>query len=160
MDEERQEPAGLSGPIVVLDPGQRWDPSLDHPILITSPWSFEEGRTTVLLNGSRAPQPVMIRAGVPHRFRFINMTTRRPALRVEMRRDTALVAWRELAKDAAQVPEARRAPRPAVHQLSVGETFDVELTPETAGDMRIDVRLGGNVSEHPLFATLPLRVVP
>lgn len=158
VDEERQEPAGLAGPIIVLEPGEPWDPSADHAVLITSPWNWDDGRTAVLLNGSRTPAALTIRAGTRQRFRIINMTTRRPALRVELRRDTTLLTWREIAKDAVEVPDARRATRQAARQISVGETFDVELTPDTEGDLRLDVRLGGRVTEHPLFATLPIHV--
>lgn len=160
VDEERQEPAGLAGPIIVLEPGETWDPSADHAVMITSPWSWDEGRNAVLLNGSKAPAALTIRAGTRQRFRIINMTTRRPALRVELRRDTTLAIWRELAKDAVELPEARRAPRQAVRQISVGETFDFEIIPDTAGELRLDVRLGGKVTEHPLFATLPIHVQP
>lgn len=161
VDEVRQEPAGLAGAIVVLEPGQAFDPATDHPVLITSPSSFEEGRTVVLLNGSAAPAPLVLRAGVPHRFRFVNMTTRRPALWVQLRRDTALVSWRPLAQDGADLPDARRAPGPAfLHNLSIGQTFDFEVVPDAPGELRLEVRSGGvNVPVHPLLATLPIRVV-
>jgi FtsP/CotA-like multicopper oxidase with cupredoxin domain len=158
VDELRQEPAGLAGPIVVLNPGERWDPSTDHPVMITSPWSWDEGRRAVLVNGTSAPAPLVLRADVAHRFRVINMTTRRPALRVELRRDSTLLAWRELAKDGASLPEPRRRARPAVHQISVGETFDVEVTPDAPGDLRLDVVLGGVATAHPVLGTLPIRV--
>ena len=159
VDELRQEPAGLAGPIIVLAPGARWDPSTDHPVMITSPWSWEQGRRAVLVNGSPTPPPIELRAGVAHRFRIVNMTTRRPALRLELRRDTTLLAWRELAKDGNDFSEARRAPRRAMHQISIGETFDVEITPDTPGNLRLEVRLGSALPEHPVFATLPLKVV-
>ena len=159
VDEERQEPAGLAGALIVLDHRETWDPTRDHPVLITSPWSWEEGRTSVLVNGDATPPPLVLRAGVTHRFRIINMTTRRPALRLELRRDTTLLAWRELAKDGADLPAARRVGRPAVHQISIGETYDVEITPELVGDEQLEVILGGKISTHPVLATLPIRVV-
>jgi len=161
VDEERQEPAGLAGPIIVLPPGAHWDTATDHPVLITSPWDFEQQRHSVLVNASAAPSPLVLRAGVPHRLRFINMTLRRPALNVELWRDTTLLTWRELAKDAAEVAAARRAPQAARLPLSIGETVDVEIMPERPGDLRLEVRLGGRptVQVHPLFATLPVRVV-
>lgn len=159
VDEERQQPAGLAGPIIVLVPGERWDPSTDHPILITSPWKWEDGRNAVLVNGSAAPPPLVFRAGVRQRLRIINMTTRRPALRLELRRDSGLFAWRELARDGADFPESRRAARAAVYQISIGQTFDVEIMSDTPGDLHLDVRLGGNLPMHPVFATLPIRIV-
>ncbi len=161
VDEERQEPAGLAGPIVVLEPGQRSDPATDHPVMITSPWSFEEGRTVVLLNGSATPAPLVVHAGVPQRFRFINMTTRRAAIMVELRRDTALATWRPLAHDGADLPDVRRQPQPALlRNIGIGQTFDFEVVPDAPGDLHLDLRAGGvNVPVHPLLATLPIRVV-
>lgn len=87
------------------------------------------------------------------------MTTRRPALRLELRRDSTLLAWRALARDGADLPESRRAARAAIYQISIGQTFDVEISSDTPGDLHLDVRLGGNLPTHPVFATLPIRVV-
>jgi FtsP/CotA-like multicopper oxidase with cupredoxin domain len=161
VDELRQEPAGLAGPIVVLKPGQRWDPSTDHTVMITAPWSYDEGRTAVLLNGSRTPAPLVLHAGVPQRLRFINMTTRRPVITVEIRRDTTLVAWRPLAQDGADLPDARRQPCPAfLRTIGIGQTYDFEVVPDAPGELHLDVRLGGaNLPVHPLLATMPIRVV-
>ncbi len=161
VDEERQEPAGLAGPIVVLEPGQSWDAATDHTVLFTSPYSLEEERTVVLLNGSHTPAPLVLRAGVSHRFRFINMTVRHPAMSVEIRRDTSLVQWRPLAHDGADLPEARRVPRPAfLGNVSVGQTYDFALAPDAPGDYRLEVRLNGpNVPVHTLMVMLPIRVV-
>jgi FtsP/CotA-like multicopper oxidase with cupredoxin domain len=160
VDEERQEPAGLAGPLIVLDSAAAWNPSTDHPVLITSPWSFEEGRTSVLLNGSASPSAIVVRAGVPQRLRVINMTTRRPALRLELRRDTTLLAWQPIAKDGADLPSGRRVERPSSQPISIGETLDVVFTPRAPGDVRLDVVLGGvALTVHPVLASLPIRVV-
>jgi FtsP/CotA-like multicopper oxidase with cupredoxin domain len=159
VEEERQEPAGLAGPLIVLARGARWDPSTDHAVLITSPWSFEEGRTSVLVNGSTAPPPIVMRAGVMQRLRIINMTTRRPALKLDLRRDSALVAWTPLAKDGADLPEPRRIQRAVSAPISIGETLDFTITPETPGDLHLDVVLGGGTAFHPVLASLPIRVV-
>src|SRR5262245_14805085 len=159
VEEERQEPAGLAGPLIVLDRGARWDPSTDHAVLITSPWSFEEGRTSVLVNGNAAPAPIVMRAGVTQRLRIINMTTRRPALRLDLRRDTALIAWTPLAKDGAELPEPRRIQRAVTSQISIGATPDFAITPGTPGELRLDVVLGGNTPVHPVLASLPIRVL-
>ena len=159
VDELRQQPAGLSGPIIVLEPGEKWDSLTDHAVMITSPASFEAGRNAVLVNGSRTAPPLVVRAGVPQRLRIINMTTRRPALRLELRRDTTLLAWRQLEKDGADLPEPRRAPRSAVRLISIGETLDVLFTPDAPGDIRLDVVLGGvALTVHPVLGTLPIHV--
>jgi manganese oxidase len=160
VDEERQEPAGLAGPLIVLDSGAAWNPSTDHPVLVTSPWSFEAGRTSVLLNGSASPKAIVVRAGVQQRLRIINITTRRPALRLELRRDTTLLAWQPVAKDGADLPNARRIERATSQAISIGETLDLVFTPNGPGELRLDVVLGGvALSVHPVLASLPIQVV-
>jgi len=102
----------------------------------------------------------VVRAGVPQRLRLINITTRRPALRLELRRDTTLLAWQPVAKDGADLPSARRVARASAQLISIGETLDLTFTPETPGDLRLDVVLGGvALSVHPVLASLPIRVV-
>jgi manganese oxidase len=115
---------------------------------------------SVMLNGSLTPTPLVLRAGVTHRLRFVNMTLRRPALRVELRRDSTLLAWRTIAKDGADLPAAQQVEGPARHGIAIGETFDVELTPEAPGELRLDVRIGGRLANGPRLAVLPVRVVP
>ncbi len=153
VDELRQQPAGMSGPLIVLEPGQRYDPGTDVPVLITSPPDSADEAHTVLLNGRLAPAPLDVRVGVPHRLRFINITIARPSIRVELRRDTTLLTWRALAKDGRELPAARQLARPARQQISIGETYDFELTPATAGEYRLEVRTGNGV----LIAVMPLR---
>jgi FtsP/CotA-like multicopper oxidase with cupredoxin domain len=158
-NELRQQPAGLAGPIVVLEPGATWDPTTDHTITITSPWSFEDARQSELLNGSATPSPIVMHAGVPQRLRIVGMMLRHPALWLELMRDNTLVPARDLAKDGADLPSWRRVSRAAIRTLSIGETLDMEVTPDAPGDLRLDVRLGGLFGNHPLFATMPIRVL-
>jgi len=153
VDELRQQPAGMSGAIIVLEPGQRYDPVTDIAVLITTPRDSAEQRRTVLLNGRLAPAQVDVRVGVPHRVRFINITIGRPSIRLELRRDTTLLTWRALAKDGRELPAARQVARPARQQISIGETYDFELTPAAAGEYRLEVRTGNGV----LIAVMSLR---
>jgi hypothetical protein len=143
----------MSGPLIVLEPGQRYDPATDIPVLITSPRDSADEARTVLLNGRLAPAPVDVRVGVPHRLRFINITIGRPSIRVELRRDTTLLTWRALAKDGGELPAARQFARPARQQISIGETYDFELTPDAVGEYRLEVRTGNGV----LIAMMSLR---
>ena len=154
VDEPRQQPAGLSGALLVVDEDKPYDPSTDIPVLITTPRSAEVVRRAVVLNGRLEPPPVELRVGVPYRFRLINITIGRPGIRVEVRRDTSLVQWRALAKDGADLPHERQVMMPARQPISIGETFDFELTPSEAVAMRLEVRSGNNA----LLATMPLVV--
>jgi FtsP/CotA-like multicopper oxidase with cupredoxin domain len=140
VDELRQQPAGLAGPLIVQEPGSRYDPAADLTVLITSPADPDARARAVLLNGSLTPTPLTLRAGTPVRVRFINMTTTRPLLRMELRSDSALVGWRVIAKDGAEIPEARRTRKPARQPVSIGETVDVELVPAAPGDQWLEAR--------------------
>ncbi len=158
-DETRQQPAGLAGPLIVVEPGTTYDPSTDRTVLFTTPWSLADQARAIMVNGSLTPTPLVLRAGTTYRLRFINMTTRRPAIRVELRRDSTLLAWRRLAKDGADLPSSRQVAGVARHEISIGETFDIELTPDTVGDMRLDMRIGGRTVNGPILGVLPIRVV-
>jgi FtsP/CotA-like multicopper oxidase with cupredoxin domain len=155
VDEERQQPAGLAGPLLVVEPGQRLDPATDLVVLITSPNDSASDNGGLLVNGRRTPAPLELRAGVPHRLRIINMALRRAGPRVEMRRDGAAVTWRPLAKDGHDLPAERQTERPARQIVSIGETYDMEVTPAAPGDLELGVFFGRSDVR---LATLPVRV--
>jgi len=146
IDETRQQRAGLAGVLLVLEPGKRYDPATDIPILISSPSDDESEAHRVLLNGSLTPPPLDLERGVRYRLRFVNITTGRPGMRVEMRRDSALAMWTPLAKDGADLPASRRVMQPARQRISIGETFDFEVTPSLPGTTRLEMlTVGGTL---------------
>jgi FtsP/CotA-like multicopper oxidase with cupredoxin domain len=154
VDEPRQQPAGLSGALVVVDPDRPYDRATDIPVLITTPRHPEIARRAVLINGAVTPAATELRAGVSHRFRLINITIGRPGIRAEVWRDSTLAQWRAVAKDGADLPEAKRVMGPARQPITIGETYDFELTPQEAGAMRLEIRTGNGV----LLTTMPLMV--
>jgi FtsP/CotA-like multicopper oxidase with cupredoxin domain len=154
VDETRQQLAGLAGPLVVVEPGRPFDPAVDHTILISTPPDSAAELREVLVNGSPAPAPLWMSAGVTQRLRFINMTTRRPGMRVELWRDSALARWRPIAKDGAELPAARQLSRPARTPITIGETMDFEITPAAEDGMRLEFR----GVDGARLATLPVRV--
>ena len=138
VHEMRQQPAGLAGPLIVVDPDRPFDPTTDIPILISSPRQPADEKRSVLLNGMLDPTPLDVRVGVPLRLRFINITTGRPGMRMDLFRDSTLVAWRPVAKDGADLPRGRQIERTARQPISIGETFDFEFTPTAAGEYRLE----------------------
>ena len=106
------------------------------------------------MNGRLPATPIELRAGVPHRFRLINITVGRPSINVLVLRDTSLVQWRSLAKDGAELPDGKKIVGRARQMVSIGETYDFEIVPEKTGEMRLEVRTGNGV----LLATMPLIV--
>jgi FtsP/CotA-like multicopper oxidase with cupredoxin domain len=139
VDESRQQAAGLTGAIVVLRPGERFDPATNIFGVITSPADSATETRAVLLNGSLDPAPIPVRVGVPHRLRLINITMGRPGGRVELRRDTTVIQWRVLARDGADLPAHRQVVERAFRPLSIGQTLDVEITPTSPEPLRLIV---------------------
>ena len=154
VDESVQQLAGLAGPIIVLNSGRAVDSARDHTILITTPPRWEDELRSVLLNGSSSPHAMVMRAGVAHRLRFINMTVRRPGARIQLLRDTTVAIWTPIAKDGADLPVSYRFGRPARATISIGETMDYEFEPTTVGNWRLEVTGANGV----VLATMPITV--
>lgn len=144
-DDVRQLGRGLYAPLIVLEPGERWDPATDHVLMIGG--AFEKGRYVVALNGSTTPRPLELQAGARHRFRVISMTVDEDATlswyASTDTADTALVSWRAIAKDGASLPERMATTRSAKLHLGPGETYDFEITP-LAANTRIEVKSATN----------------
>jgi FtsP/CotA-like multicopper oxidase with cupredoxin domain len=126
LNDIEQLTSGLYGGIVVSDPGAR-DPRRDH--LFVAGWDGEDGDSTGLnrlVNGDRNPAPLELAAGVTQRLRFVNIG---PANGVVYRimQETALVRWRVVAKDGADLPAHQVQASDALYRIAVGETFDAEL---------------------------------
>ncbi len=126
LNDHEQLTSGLYGALLVLEPGERYDPAVDHVYVVG--WDGPGEPIHFLLNGDSVPAPATFRAGRPHRMRFINIG---PAGRVRfsLLRDTTPVAWRALAFDGADLPAALAVVGPAAIVLDVGQTADFELTP-------------------------------
>jgi FtsP/CotA-like multicopper oxidase with cupredoxin domain len=140
-DDMRQLARGLYAPLIVIGPGERWDPATDHVLMIGG--AFENGKYVVALNGSTSPRALELRAGVRHRFRVISMTIDEEAdlswLASADSTDSTRVSWRAIAKDGADLPERMATARPASLHIAPGETYDFEIVPN-AGETRIQVK--------------------
>jgi len=147
IDEGRQQPMGLVGGIIVLAPGQRYDPKTDLLAVISTPADRDTEKRAVLINGALEPAPLHLKVGTSYRLRIINITTARPGLSVALRQDSAIATWRLVARDGADLDEARRVASPANVPLTIGQTVDVEITPRKAGTLRLETRaaVGGGL---------------
>ncbi len=138
VEEIRQQTAGLSGALIVVDDPAKWDPTHDLVMLIADP----RGSTlvdTVLINGASTPPPRDLRVGDTYRLRLINIHSSRPGMIMRMMRDSTVLTWRALAKDGMFLPPERAVVRRAAQQLGNGETYDFEFTPTEIGDLHFDV---------------------
>ena len=121
-DESEQLASGLYGPLVVLAPGERWDPERDRIFLMG--WGGPGAAAPPLMNGSVSPPPVRLRVGQNYRLRFINITPSNNQ-RVRLLADSVTpTTWRLFAKDGAQVSSAQAVESSADLGLGAGETYD------------------------------------
>ena len=129
LNDFEQLTSGLYGGIIVLEPGQQYDPARDH--LFVAGWDGPGagGRTAPLptvVNGEARPGPLTLAAGVPHRLRFVNIGVA-GRFAISIFRDSTLATWRRLAKDGADLPASQAVRGPARQVIEVGETFDAEF---------------------------------
>jgi len=139
MDDVWQLRGGLAGPLIVVDPGKRYDPSTDHIVMLTSPHLIKDGDKKVFINGSFAPPAFVFRAGVPQRIRLVNVTTNRARAFVSLASGARILQWDPVAVDGADVDPSRRAPETAAHIITIGQTRDFSFTPTKRGDLRLQV---------------------
>ena len=152
-DEVRQQQAGLSGAIVVLDNPDVYDAVHDIVLLVSVP-RRDTDAATAFLNGTNAPRPLDMRVGERYRLRLVNIHTYRPSMIARLTRDSTLVEWRAVAKDGRDLPPDQATMRPAQQQSGNGETYDFEFTPTEPGDLRFSMSSGVGVR----LVSMPIRV--
>ena len=105
---------GLYGPLIILDPGERYDPETDHIVVIGLNGVPQDPPLEPLaLNGSATPAPIVMRAGVPNRLRLINITATSVTMTAFLVDRFEQATWKPLAKDGESLPAGQTAPRPA-----------------------------------------------
>ena len=161
----RQLASGLYGAIVVVEPGQEFDSTRDHVVVLGMEGNKDTlryDRFPVVVNGRRDTVLTM-KAGVPNRLRLINITTSFNGLNVSFVSNNQPIAWRVVAKDGAELPPGQQVVGPALRQtIAVGETYDFVIAPlpptvsPQAFTGWIEVRRG--LGEW--IQQVPVRVVP
>ena len=137
INDVEQITSGLYGAIVVLEPGQRFDPRTDHVFVV----GWDGPRRVpprIVVNDDSLPPPLDLAFGVSHRLRFINIGAAGRVI-FALRRDSTFLKWRRLAKDGADLPSAAAIVTPSVQRLNVGEMFDAEFTPPERGEYFLTV---------------------
>ncbi len=152
-DETRQQQAGLSGALLVVDGLARFDSAHDRTVLLTVPRA-DANSDRVLINGSLAPDTLRLRVGERYRLRVVDVHTFRPSMIVRLVRDSTPVSWRAVAKDGMDLPPDRATTRRAIQQMGNGETYDFEIAPTEPGDLRFTV----SSAVGQLLATMPVQV--
>ena len=134
LNDHAQLSAGLYGPLVVLEPGQRWDPTHDF---VFNAGLDETAIKGPAMNGGRDETrrdeaPASVRMGRPVRFRFVNIQPEEP-VHFDIVRNGQPVSWRLVAKDGFELPSSQAVTGTATRSLWPGETFDAEFAPTTPG---------------------------
>jgi FtsP/CotA-like multicopper oxidase with cupredoxin domain len=130
--------SGLYGPMIVMEPGQKFDPEVDKIFLIGRAGP-DESVYPLVLNGSPQPGPLVLKAGTRYRFRFINIAPNDSDARISLLADSKPVQWRALAKDGWTLPDSQATVRPAIQPITVGETYDFEFQPDHSGKLVLEV---------------------
>jgi FtsP/CotA-like multicopper oxidase with cupredoxin domain len=157
-DEVRQQQAGLSGALLVVDDPAAFDPAHDIVLLLSTPRREADQGDKILLNGSMTPAPLELKAGEAYRFRLIDIHTFRPSMVLRIVRDSQPVTWRIRAKDGMELGPERAVVRPAQQQMGNGETYDFEFTPREPGEYRVLVTGITGAGVPTVLVTLSLRV--
>lgn len=151
MDEPRQHRAGLVGALIVHD--DTASAANEDIILVVK--SRRESPGGMELNGSGTPDTMQLVPGRRYRLRLIAMQRGFPGPIVSITArsdsvfattpDSMLVGWRLLPKDGANAPAAAAQLKPARQTISMGETYDFEVTFDRVGIYRVEVRTPTNL---------------
>jgi FtsP/CotA-like multicopper oxidase with cupredoxin domain len=128
---------GLAGPLIVIEPGQRFDTTSDHIFAITTTHRIADA-LKIFVNGAFQPAPLVVRAGTLQRLRFINMTTFWTNVIVSLSAQDHVLQWLPVARDGADLPIERRTPQFAVETITIGDTADFMFTPKP-GDSLLQI---------------------
>jgi FtsP/CotA-like multicopper oxidase with cupredoxin domain len=160
FDEFEQINSWLYGPIVVLEPGERFDPETDRVLFVGQGGPTDNvirgPFAPLLLNGSLRPAAMELKAGTSYRFRFLNLSDDFPTM-ITLGEGQRPTTWRAVAKDGADLPRSQTIDRPAVLVFDPGETYDFQFTPQKAGELSLT--FGHlNIPGFPPFKATPVAV--
>jgi FtsP/CotA-like multicopper oxidase with cupredoxin domain len=143
FNEAMQMGSGLYGPIIVLEPGQRFDPETDRILFFGTAGTAQNPVfgpfPHFVLNGQTQPEAMSLKAGTRYHLRLFNLAGDRPLL-VSMSGGDAPITWRAVAKDGYPLPPSQATSRAAVLTFDPGEIYDFEYTP--AAPTELTLRFG------------------
>ena len=144
------------GPLIVLEPGEKYDPDHDRTFLVSS-GDYAPFGPMLLLNGSPEPYPMELKTGTRYRFRLINIMTNESELRVRLVSPDLPVHWTLIAQDAVDVPMAQQSLEAAELPITVGSTRDVVFQSDRPGyfEMQVPARLFGALVMLPITVVAP-----
>ena len=152
FSEAKQMGSGLYGPIIVLEPGERFDAETDRILFFGTAGTG----TNVLLgpfpsyvmNGSTQPVPMELKAGMRYRFRLFNLAGDLPMM-VSLNQGDKPVEWRAVAKDGYPLGGTNAVVKPAMLVFDPGEIYDFEFTPTRTGELTLKFGLPAFLTAAP-----------
>jgi manganese oxidase len=140
--DQKQLENGVYGPLIVLEPGQKYDPEHDKTFV------FGVGRyapfgSMLIVNGTPEPDPVELKTGTTYRLQLINITTNESDLQVRLEGKDAPTQWKIIASDGADLPAAQLKSSAADMGLTVGSTRDVEFQSDREGYVEMYIAARG-----------------
>ncbi|MGN6393866.1 MAG: multicopper oxidase domain-containing protein [Gemmatimonadales bacterium] len=140
FNEAMQMGSGLYGPIIVLEPGERFDPETDKILFFGTAGSATNPvfgpYPPFVMNGKTQPEAMNLKAGTRYRLRLFNLAGDSP-LQVSLNAGGAPIDWRPVAKDGYPLPPSQSVPRAAFLVFDPGEIYDFEYTPATPEELTL-----------------------
>jgi FtsP/CotA-like multicopper oxidase with cupredoxin domain len=152
--------SGLYAPLLVLEPGQRFDPQTDRVFIIgTAGPAAGRGDmdAPAFINGKATPDTVALVVGTTYRLRVIDISAN-DAHTLSLRGPAGPVTWRVLARDGRDLPADQTTPGLARENTAAGVTRDFEFTPATVGDYTLTATTIAKGTLTSLVTTMPIRV--
>jgi FtsP/CotA-like multicopper oxidase with cupredoxin domain len=140
LHDEEQLAGGLYGPLIILEPGIKFDPEHDHIALFSraGPGPIDGA---LLLNGSAEPPTLHWRIGEQYRVRLVNIAAFDGGT-FSLRAGEAPLQWRAIAKDGADLPPEQALSQEARQLVLPGEIYDFEYKPTAAGLLQFEFSIG------------------
>ena len=138
MDDGWQLAEGADGLLIVMPPGEVFDPTTDHMVMISE--SYEKaGAPLVAIGGSLTPEPISMMVGVPQRLRFAELSLSGENLVISLLDASHVLRWTPIAKDGRDLPIRLQREADATQALTIGETRDFRFTPQHPGTLTLGV---------------------
>ena len=102
--------SGLYAPLLVLEPGQTFDPETDRVFVIATggPGAGRAEDAPPFINGTTAPDTLALAVGTTYRLRVIDISANEAHV-VSLRGPSGPATWRAIARDGRDLP--REEPR-------------------------------------------------
>jgi len=136
LNDEMQIPGGLYAPLVVLEPGAKFDPVHDYIAMISRGGPGPIGGL-FLLNGSSEPATLRWQIGQRYRLRLINIVAFDGGTFL-LKGTEGQQQWRAVAKDGADLPPEQAVMQEARQIVHPGEIYDFEYQPTSAGILQLE----------------------